>query len=127
MTVARMEGPSSLAAPGSRKILLIGYLLHPIHKLAVECLLDGDVSHACGGRCAVPVAMIRRTPDDIARADLRDRASFTLRPAAAGGDNERLAERVRMPGGARAGLECDAGACYASRRGGREQWVDADI
>ena len=48
--------------------------------------------------------------NDVAGADFLDGAARALRPAAAGGDDQRLAERMRVPGGARAGLEGDAGA-----------------
>ena len=53
-------------------------------------------------------------PDDVAGADFLDRAALALDPAAAGGDDQGLAQRMRVPGGARAGLERDAGA---ARRG----------
>jgi hypothetical protein len=55
-----------------------------------------------------------------------DRPAPALRPAEAGGDDQGLAERVRVPCGARAGLEGgDARARCACRRGRVEQWIDA--
>ena len=56
-----------------------------------------------------------REPDDVARPDFLDRAALALHPAAAGRDDQRLAQRMGVPGGARAGLEGDAGA--ATRAG----------
>src|ERR1700733_11888291 len=58
--------------------------------------------------------------------DLLDRAAFALGPAAAGGDHERLAERMSVPRGARAGLEGDRGALDDGGLGRLEERVDAD-
>ena len=49
--------------------------------------------------------LARREHHDVARTNFLDRAALALRPAAAQRDDEDLAERMRMPGGARAGLE----------------------
>ena len=70
--------------------------------------------------------LARREPDDVARPDFLDRAALPLHPADAGGDDQRLAERMGVPGGTRAGLERDAGAATAGRIGRLEQRVDAD-
>ena len=48
-----------------------------------------------------------REPHDIAGADFLNRAAFALHPAATGRNDQRLAERMRMPGRARTGLEGD--------------------
>src|SRR3954466_11326923 len=47
-------------------ILFVASLLQPIHVLAVNGLLDGDVGHGGGGRRAVPVLNARREPDHVA-------------------------------------------------------------
>ena len=73
----------------------------------------------------MPVLLAGREPDHIAGADFLDRSALALRPAAAGGDDQRLAERVRMPCGAGARLERDARAAYAGRLGSIEERVDA--
>jgi hypothetical protein len=45
--------------------------------------------------------------NDVTRPDFLDRTTLALRAATAGRDNQRLTERVRVPGGAGAGLEGD--------------------
>ena len=46
----------------------------------------------------VPVLLARRKPDHIARPDFLDRSTLALRPTAAVGDDQRLAEWMRVPG-----------------------------
>jgi hypothetical protein len=77
--------------------LLVADLFHPIDTFAVELFHDCDVRH-CNGRCAtVPMLLARRTPDSIAGPDFLFGLAPTLRPAASGGDYQRLAERMGMP------------------------------
>src|SRR4051812_45397249 len=105
-----MISPSPLSA-----VLLVGDLLHPCHRLAVELFLNCDVCH-CGGRCCpVPVLFAGREPNNIARADLLDCRPFPLRPAAACRDDQGLPKRVGMPRGSGAWLKSDAGADSAGR------------
>ena len=66
-----------------------------------------------------------REPDDVALLDFLDGAALALHPAAAGGDDQGLAQRVGVPGGAGAGLEGDARAADARRGGRLEQRIDA--
>ena len=84
-------------------------LLHPGDGRTVLPLRNGDMRHRAIGRRAVPVLLTRLEPDDVAGSNLLDQATFPLRAAETGGDKQRLAERVRMPGGARARLEGDSG------------------
>jgi hypothetical protein len=63
-------------------------------------------------------------PDDIARTDLLDRAALTLGATATRGDDQGLAERMRMPVRARARLEGDAGAANPGGRGRFEERID---
>lgn len=65
-------------------------------------------------------------PDHVAGADLLDGATLALDPAAARGDDQRLPERVRVPGRAGAGLEGDQGPARPGRLGRAEQRVDPD-
>jgi hypothetical protein len=63
-------------------------------------------------------------PDDVTRANFLDRSSPTLHPAAAAGHDERLAQRVRVPRGARPGLEGHTGTTRACRNRRFEQRVN---
>src|SRR3712207_283417 len=84
-------------------VLLVADRLHPGDRRAVQLLLDGDLAHGRGRRGAVPVLLARREPDHVTRADLPDRPALALGPAASGGDDQGLAERMGVPGGAGAG------------------------
>ena len=84
--------------------------------LPVELFLNGDVGHGGGWRSAMPMLLARRKPDHVARTDFFNRSSPALRPAATGGDDEGLTQRVGVPGGASAGLEGDGGGRGACRR-----------
>ena len=79
--------------------------------------------HGRGRRGAVPVLLARLEPDHVARPDLLDRPALALDPAAARRHDQRLAERVGVPGRARARLEGDQGAGDA-RRIGRAESAD---
>src|SRR3954451_24430278 len=96
-------------------VLLVAHMLQPIDHLPVEPLLDGDVRHRRRGRRPVPVLLARREPDHITRPYFLDRASLPLDPAAAGRDDERLTQRVRVPGRAAPGLEGDGVAGRTGR------------
>jgi hypothetical protein len=61
------------------------------------------------GTATMPVFLARREPDHIAGMDFLDRSHFALNPAAAGGDNESLAERVLVPCSPRTRFESYAG------------------
>ena len=98
-------GPSAISC-----VLFVGDLLHPVDDLAVELLLYGDMCHGRGGRRAMPMLFARRAPDHVARADDLDRPAPALDEAAAGRDDERLTERMRVPIAARAWLERYVGA-----------------
>src|SRR3954470_17829667 len=104
--------------------LIVADLLHPVDALPVEGLRDCDVGHRGGGGRAVPVLLAGRNPDHVAGADLLLRAAVALGPAAAGRDDQRLAERMRMPGRAGAGLEGHDGAGDTRRGAALEGRVD---
>ncbi len=84
------------------------------------------MGHARGGRGAMPVLVTRRAPDHVAGTDLHDRLALALGPSAAGGDDQGLAQRMGVPGGARARLERDARAGDAGRGRRRVQDVETD-
>src|SRR5262249_24493284 len=93
------------AGPDSLSILSVADLFHPVDVLAVEGLLNGGVGQSCRRRCSMPVLFARREPDDVSLPDLLDGTTLALNPAATGGDDQSLADRVHMPGGAGARLE----------------------
>ena len=101
-------------------------MFHPVDGLAVESFLNGDVGHGGVGSGAVPMLLSGREPDYVAGVNLFDGAAFVLRPSAACGDDERLAQRVAVPCSPRAGLEGDAGAGHKRRIRGLKEGVDAD-
>src|SRR5262249_34862378 len=101
---ARPAQRSALCLPSSA-ILLVADVVHPLDNFAVQPFLDGDVGHRGGWRGAVPVLLARGEPDHITRADFLNWSALALHPAATGGDDKCLAERVGVPCGARAGLE----------------------
>jgi nicotinamidase-related amidase len=73
------------------QVLLVADVLEPVDGLAVELFLDGDVGHRRRRGAAVPMLFAGREPDHVAGTDFFDGAVPTLGPAAAGGDDERLA------------------------------------
>src|ERR1700733_1369092 len=97
----------AVSETGAQPVLLVADLLHPLDRLAVERLLDGDVGHGGGGGGAMPMLLAGCEDHDVAGTNLLDRAAFALRPAAPCSDDEDLTERVGMPGRARARLETD--------------------
>src|SRR5689334_15912138 len=90
---------------GSPLVLLVTDLLHPVDGRAVELFLDSDVAHSRGGRGAVPVLLVGGKPHHITGTNVLDRSTLTLNPAATGGDDQCLAERMRVPRSARPNLE----------------------
>src|SRR2546423_9115353 len=117
--------PKILSGP-SCPVLFVADLFHPVDGLAVELLLDGDMSHCRRGRCSMPVLLTGRKPDDIARPDFLDGPTPMLRPAAAGRHNQCLTEWMSVPCGPCARFERDAGASAACGFGYLEQGVNAD-
>jgi hypothetical protein len=96
-------------------ILLIGHRLHPFIVLTVEQFCKRRVRHCRGHSCSVPVSFAARARYDATGAGFRPGAAFALGSANAVGNDQCLPKRVRMPVGARAGLECHdpaAGTCW---------------
>src|SRR5215218_1607130 len=112
LNVVRSRRSSVCSAFGVRagaggKVFIVRDVLHPGYGRAVQRLLDSDVGHGAGRRGAVPVLPVGRTPELVASVEFELRAAFDLRPANAFGDDQRLAERVLVPGGTRARLKMD--------------------
>src|SRR3954464_10549770 len=109
-------------------VLLVSDVLTPGDRAAaLVVLLHGDVDHEAVRGGAVPVVLARLEEDTVAGADLLDRAALALAEADALGDEDRLAVRVRVPGGARAGREVDDGGGEGRGRLGGGDRVDVDV
>ena len=78
------------------------------------------------GRGAMPVLLAWREPDDVAGRISSIGPPQRCAQAAAGGDDEHLAQRVGVPGRARAGLERHARAAQRGRCRRLEKRVHAD-
>src|SRR5215208_2335174 len=90
MTVARMLF-------GSFQILLVGDVLHPRHRRAVQRFLNRDVGHRGGRRGAVPMLVLGRAPENVAGREFLDRTALDLGPADAFSDDQGLPKRMRVP------------------------------
>jgi len=73
------------------------------------------------------MVLSRLEEDSVAGADLLDRAALALAAADALGDEDRLAERVRVPGRAGARGEVDARRGGAGRCFGHRDGIDVDV
>ena len=71
------RGP--LSAPV--EVRLVGDMLHPIHHLAVQLLLDSDVRHGSRRSGAVPVFVTRRKPHHVPRMHLLASARLESAPS----------------------------------------------
>src|SRR5436305_4044732 len=111
---------------GRRLVLLIAHMFEPFDGLAIERLLNRDVRHRRSWRGAMPMLLTRLEPHHIARPDLFDRLPVALNETTPRGDDENLAERVSMPGCARAGLEGDGIPGRSRWCSDTEEWIDAD-
>jgi hypothetical protein len=80
--------------------------------------------HGRSGCGAVPMFFAWREPDHIAGMNFFHRPAFALDPTATGGNDQRLPQRMRVPGGARARLECDARARHPCGRRRLKQRVN---
>src|SRR3954468_21156965 len=89
-------------------VLLVADELHLVDHLAVEGLLNRGVRHRRRRARPVPVLHAGREPDHVTGSYLLDRAALLLNPADAGRDDERLPQRVRVPGRPGPRLERDA-------------------
>jgi hypothetical protein len=115
-----MRFASNLLAVTRRAItiLLVTDMLHPIHDLAVETFLNGNMRHRGSGRRAVPMFLAGRKPNHITRPDFFNRTAPTLCPPETCRDNERLSKRMSVPSRASAWFKSDArarGTCRIRR------------
>src|SRR5205085_7219000 len=56
--------------PPDASVLVVRHLFHPVHDLAIEVLLNGDVRDGGGCRGAVPMFLTRRDPDHVTGPNL---------------------------------------------------------
>ena len=108
---------SSFTEHRSLFVLLIRDPLHPLNRFPVQRLLNGDMRHRGRRRSAVPMFLVRRKPDHIARPDFLDRAALSPCPSEAGRDDQRLTEWMCVPRGTRTRLEGNACATHTRRFG----------
>src|SRR3954470_23929542 len=113
-----------MASPSS--VLLVGDVFEPIDGLAIDLLLHGDVRHRRGWRRAVPVLFARGEPHDVAGANLFNRSAPALDPAGPGCHDQRLTERMGVPGGARGWLKCHRRTRNSGGSGGLNRRIDTD-
>ena len=99
-------------------------MLHPFDHFAVERFLNRNVGHGRGRPCAMPVFFVRRKPDHVAGTNLFNRAALSLHPAESRCNDQRLAERMGVPGRAGPGFEGDARATRPGRVGRLEERID---
>lgn len=106
-------------------ILIVAYFFQPVHGLAIELLLDGDMRQSNGRSGTVPVFLARWEPDYVTWPNLFDRSSPALDPAATGGDDEGLAQGMSVPGGSGSRLKRDDRARDPRGLGSLERGVKA--
>lgn len=107
-------------------VLLVADMLQPVNSLTVKPFLNGNVRHGCSWRGTVPMFLTRREPDNIPWPNLFNRSAQALDPATALCHNQRLAQRMRVPGGPRSWLEGHAGTSRTSWIGSLEKRVNAN-
>src|SRR5437660_2093995 len=116
--------------PCNRAFLLVlfaAYLLHPAHDLAVEFLLDGEVRQRAIWRGAMPMFLSGRTRDHISGMNLFDATPPALHEAPTRRHDERLTQRMGVPGRAGSRLERDVRTLRATRSGCLEQRLDTHL
>jgi hypothetical protein len=88
-------------------ILFVADFFQPVHCLTLELFPDGDVRHGGGRSGTMPVFFPGWKPDDVTWPNFLDRSYPALHPAATGGDDEGLAQRMSVPGGSGCRFERD--------------------
>ena len=93
----------------SYSVLFVADVLQPIHDLAVESLLNRDMSHGRGRCCSMPMFLAGCKPNHISGMDFLNRTACPLGPSAARRDNQSLSQGMGMPSGTRSRLKRNAG------------------
>ena len=102
----------------------VGHRLEPSDARPVQRLRDGDMCHLRVSGGPVPMLHTWRDPDGVADLDRLSRLSDELDPAITLGDDQELAERMRVPVGARARPKGDGGAAETRSAGALEGGSD---
>src|SRR5262249_8940043 len=118
--------PSVCLVLTSAAVLFVTDLFHPVNRLTVKLLLDGDMCHGCGGRGAMPMLLTGRDPDYVARLDFFNRSAPALHSAACRDHDQGLAQRVGVPGSPSARLECYASALNTRWFRRLKKWIDTN-
>src|SRR4051794_41753344 len=124
-----MDAQKSAGEPwlSALRVFLVGDVVEPGDDLTLLVrLLHCDVGHEPVGSRAVPVLFAGLDVDDVAGPNLLDLAAATCDEADAVGDVQRLASRVRVPGGTRTWSKPDVGAADRGLFVGVADAVDVD-
>jgi hypothetical protein len=78
-------------------VILLGHVLHPHGRGAVQALGDGDVGHGGGGRGAMPMNFVCGKPNRVTRSHLLVWGALPSDLSSARCDNQDLSGGVRMP------------------------------
>lgn len=111
----------------SRLVLLAADLFQPVNHFAIEVFLNGNVRYDRGGRGALSVFLAGRKPYQVGGMNLLNWAAFARRASTAGGHDERLSQRMSVPGGAGAGFKRDVGNGHAGGSRGLHQTINIYI
>src|SRR5438067_2062730 len=88
-------------------VLVIGDFFHPFNIFAVCRPGDSQMGHCGVGRGAMPMLDAWRAPHHVSKPDFLHRLAPFLSETHARDDHQALPRRMRVPGGARSGLERD--------------------
>src|SRR5439155_11906944 len=116
--------------PCNRAFLLVLFaadLLHPAHDLAVEFFLDGEVRQRAVWRGPVPRFLSGRAGDYIPGMNLFDGTSPALHEATTRRHDERLTQRMGVPGRAGSRPERDVRTMRTTRSRCLEQRLDTHL
>ncbi len=108
----------------AEKLHNVGFFFHPVNDLAIELLLDRDMSHSGCGSGSMPMLFTGRKPDYISRPNFLDGLAIALNPATPSRDNQSLVQWMRVPCSACAGFERNAGTLNTCWGRCLKKWID---
>src|SRR3954451_25243235 len=104
-------------------VLLVAHLFQPVDVLSIERFLNRDVRHRVCRRGAVPVLQARWKPHDVPWSHLLYGSALALNPSLFRDDDQRLAQRMRVPGSPCARFKGDLAGAYPRGSGRLKQRV----